>query len=71
MRDKLELKEYFSDKELIKVLCQKRAIAAKKGHNEHFFRNLSSKAKSPHNHLVKEVFSYFPPRSKWIRLNKQ
>ena len=33
MKDRLEIKEYFSDKELIKILCDKRAIAAKKGHH--------------------------------------
>lgn len=71
MKDKLEIKEYFSDKELIKILCHKRAIAAKKGHDDHFLRNISSKAMSPHKHLEKEIFSFFPPRSKWIRLTKR
>ena len=71
MKDRLEIKEYFSDKELIKILCHKRAILAKKGHDDHFFRNISPKAKSPHKHKEKEIFSLFPPRSKWIRLKKQ
>jgi len=71
MKERLEIKEYFSDKELIKILCHKRAIAAKKGHDDHFFRNISSKAISPHKYLDKEIFSFFPPRSKWIRLTKR
>ena len=71
MKDRLEIKGYFSDKELIKILCHKRAIAAKKGHDDHFLRNISTKAHSPHKYLDKEIFSFFPPRNKWIRLNKQ
>lgn len=70
MKNKLDLLEYFSDKELIKILCHKRAIAAKKLHDEHFFRNISQKANNPHKQLNKEIFSYFPPRSCWIRINK-
>jgi hypothetical protein len=78
MKDKFEIKGYFSDKELIKILCHKRAIVAKKGHDAHFFRNISPKAISPHKHLDKDkkikdkkIFSFFPPRSKWIRLTKR
>ncbi|MCH8491245.1 MAG: hypothetical protein LAT81_15140 [Oceanicaulis sp.] len=71
MKDRLEIKGYFTDKELIKILCHKRAIIAKKGHDDHFFRNISPKAISPHKHLDKEIFSFFPPRSKWIRLTKR
>lgn len=70
MKDKLEIEGYFTDKELIKILCKKRAIAAKKVHDDHFFRNISLKAPTPHKHLEKEIFSFFPPRSKWIRLKK-
>lgn len=71
MKDRLEIKGYFSDKEVIKILCHKRAIAAKKGHDDHFFRNISHKTFSPHKYLDKEIFSFFPPRSKWIRLKKR
>lgn len=71
MKNRLEIKEYFTDKELIKILCHKRAIAAKKGHDDHFFRNISSKAISPHKYLDKDIFSFFPPRNKWIRLTKR
>lgn len=70
MKNKIDLIEYFSDKELIKILCHKRAIAAKKVHDKHFYRNISHKANSPHSQMNKEIFSYFPPRSRWIRINK-
>jgi len=71
MKDKLKIEEYFDDKELIKILIKKRVLAAKIGHDNHFFRNISSKAKSPH--LLKEmvIFSFFPPRCQWIRLKKE
>ena len=71
MKERLDFQEYFNDKELIKILCHKRAIAAKKGHDDHFLRNISSEAESPHKHPNKEIFLFFPPRSKWIRLRKQ
>lgn len=70
MKNKLEIEGYFSDKELIKILCRKRAVAAKKVHNDHFLRNISKNANSPHAQLKKEIFSFFPPRNSWIRLNK-
>jgi hypothetical protein len=71
MKDRLDIKGYFSDKELIKILCHKRAIAAKKGHDDHFFRNISPKSISPRKHLKNEIFSFFPSRNEWIRLKKK
>ncbi|HOZ14033.1 MAG TPA: reverse transcriptase domain-containing protein [Tenuifilaceae bacterium] len=71
MKDKLDLKEYFSDKEIIKILCHKRAIAAKKGHDLHFLRNISAKACSPHKKCKNEIFTFFPPRNTWIRILKE
>jgi len=71
MNDRLDLIEYFSDKEIIKILCHKRAIAAKKGHDLHFLRNISSKASSPHKKRKNEIFTFFPPRSTWVRLEKK
>lgn len=71
MKNKLEIKEYFEDKELIKLLCKKRAIAATKGHNIHFLYNISNKAKSPHTIHKNEIFSFFPPRSQWKRLHEK
>lgn len=71
MKNILNLQDYFTDKELIKLLSHKRAMAAKKGHDDHFLRNISSEAESPHIHSSDEIFLFFPPRSKWIRLKKQ
>ena len=71
MKDKLDLKEYFSDKEIIKILCHKRAIAAKKGHDLHFLRNISTKACSPHKKCKNEIFTFFPPRRTWVRILKK
>lgn len=67
---KKKLNYYFSDKELIKILCKKRIKESKKGHDKHFLRNISSSAKSPHQNIKKEIFSFFPPRSLWVRLKK-
>ncbi len=71
MKNRFEIGEYFSDKELIKVLCRKRAVLAKKGHDKHFYRNISRSAVSPNVHLNNEIFLFFPPRKNWLRLNKR
>ena len=71
MKNKLDINEYFSDKEILKILCRKRAVEAKKGHDQHFLRNISAKTFSPHTNVKKEIFSFFPPRNSWIRLNKK
>lgn len=60
---------YFSSQELIKILCKKRALMAKKAHDGHFLRNISKDASLPHELTKKEIYKYFPPRSKWIRLD--
>jgi hypothetical protein len=65
------IEEYFTDKEIIKILCKKRSLAAKKSHDGHFLRNISEDAKSPHKAVSKKIYQYFPPRSEWIRLNKE
>lgn len=69
MKNRFEIQEYFSSKEIIKILCKKRALAAKKAHDNHFLRNISSGAANPHKSKPKEIYNYFPPRSEWIRLN--
>ncbi len=69
MQDIFKIEEYFSDKEIIRILCKKRALAAKKAHDGHFLRNISQEAVSPHKILSKEIFKYFPPRKSWIRLD--
>jgi hypothetical protein len=71
MKNLLNIEEYFSDKEIIKVLCKKRSLTAKKSHDNHFLRNISKDAKSPHKVIHNKIYQYFPPRSKWIRLNKE
>ena len=70
MKNKFEIDEYFSDKEIIKILCKKRALAAKKTHDNHFLRNISSGAVNPNKSTSKEIYTYFPPRSEWIRLKR-
>jgi hypothetical protein len=69
MKDIFQIEEYFSDEEIIRILCKKRALAAKKAHDGHFLRNISKEATSPHKVLTKDIFKYFPPRKDWIRLN--
>lgn len=69
MKDQFRIEEYFSDKEIIKILCKKRALMAKKIHDNHFLRNISEGAQNPHRNNSKQIFKFFPPRSKWIRLN--
>jgi retron-type reverse transcriptase len=69
MKDVFKIEEYFTDKEIIRLLCKKRALAAKKLHDGHFLRNISKDAKSPHNSSPKGIFILFPPRKEWIRLN--
>ncbi len=71
MKNYFDIHEYFTDKEIIKILCRKRAIIAKKNHDNHFYRNISHQAKSPHIKNENFIFSLFPPRTQWIRLNKQ
>ena len=71
MNNLLNIEEYFSDKEIIKILCKKRSLTAKKSHDNHFLRNISKDAKSPHKAIINKIYQYFPPRSKWIRLNKE
>jgi len=69
MQNIFQIEEYFSDKEIVRILCKKRALAAKKAHDGHFLRNISHEASSPHKVLSKDIFKYFPPRKNWIRLN--
>jgi hypothetical protein len=69
MKDKFKIEEYFSDKELIGILCKKRALMAKKAHDGHFLRNISKSASLPHNLTKKDIYKYFPPGKEWIRLN--
>ena len=58
MKRKTELSNYFTDQELIKILCQKRIKEAKKAHDQHFLRNISISADSPQG-SKKNKFSHF------------
>lgn len=69
MKNKFDISNYFSDVEIIRILCKKRALVAKKLHDDHFLRNISSGANSPHKFSSSDFNKMFPPRSKWIRLN--
>lgn len=71
MKSEFELEYYFSEREIIKILCKKRALAAKKIHDSHFLRNISPGAMDPHRSSLKKIYDLFPPRKEWIRLNLQ
>jgi len=68
MKNTCRIEDYFTDKEIIKILCNKRALASKKVHDSHFLRNITSGVRHP-NPKTKEIYNYFPPRKDWIRLN--
>jgi hypothetical protein len=58
---------YFSERQLLKVLCRRRAILAKKEHDKLFNKRLleyNNKSK------IDKFYQMFPPRNKWIRLCK-
>jgi hypothetical protein len=67
MKNIFELDEYFSDTEILRILCRKRALLAKKIHDNHFLRNISSSAKNPNKNINHQLFSFFPSRKSWIR----
>jgi hypothetical protein len=62
-----EFDYYFSDQQILRILCKKRALAAKKTHDSHFLRNISSSVKDPNRRSKPFIYSLFPSRSKWIR----
>jgi hypothetical protein len=66
MNKLFQLNSYFSEEELIRILCKKRARAAKKAHDDHFFRNVSDAAKIPGSKEA-TIYSFFPTRKDWIR----
>ncbi len=65
----MDFEHYFSEKELLKVLCIKRAVLSKKVHDKLFFKKLLEKKDS--NNSENLLYSIFPPRNKWIRLTKK
>jgi len=70
MGSKFEITEYFTDRQIIKILCKKRALAAKKSHDNHFLRNISTSAKNPNVPSKNIIHTFFPPRRDWIRAKK-
>ncbi len=66
----MQFDKYFSRNQIVKILCKTRAKSAKKIHDIHFHRNISSSAKSPNDDLD-QIRQYFPSRKKWIRLTKK
>src|SRR5690606_9596441 len=59
---------YFSDRELLKVLCRKRVGLAKKEHDKLFHKKLLyKKGKSK----LDRFYEMFPNRNSWLRLTKK
>jgi hypothetical protein len=59
---------YFVDKQILKVLCKRRIIDAKKQHDKLFFINLKGGLNSNKN---TRSINIFPSRNTWFRLNKK
>lgn len=70
MKKPFELNSYFTEREIIQILCRKRALAAKRSHDKHFLRNISPSAKNPNTNTSNLIYSLFPPRRDWVRANK-
>ncbi|WP_194852325.1 reverse transcriptase domain-containing protein [Nonlabens antarcticus] len=58
---------YFSERVLLKILCRKRILLAKKEHDKLFHKKIL--LKKGHDNLD-ELYQIFPSRNKWLRLNK-
>ena len=67
---------FFTDKNLILILCKYRANAANKRHEKHMLRNVSLHKRtnkilsSEEDTEFKELRDLFPTRSQWIQLNE-
>lgn len=69
MRD---FKDYFSEREIVRYLANKRAKAAKDIHDHQFLRNISRNARKPFNpKKKKKIYKYLPPRNHWIRFKRK
>jgi len=60
---------YFSKKELLKILSQKRATLAKEEHDKLFYKNLLEKKN--YVEFTSLLYKIFPSRNNWIRLKKE
>jgi retron-type reverse transcriptase len=66
----MSLAQYFTDSQIIKLLCRYRAKIAKKRHDQQFLHNISVSARKPgEGEKPEEAFicSLLPPRKQWIR----
>lgn len=63
----MELEYLFTRRELLKILCKKRCLLAKKEHDRQFYKNILVKSSHAKQH---ELYEIFPPRNTWIRLRK-
>lgn len=66
--NKRPIEYYFSKRELLKILCRKRALLAKKEHDKLFHKRLLL---SKGNQNLNELYDIFPSRKEWIRLKKR
>lgn len=62
------LEYHFSKRELLKLLCRKRSLLAKKEHDKLFHKRLLLKKG---NQNLDILYKIFPPRNSWIRLDKK
>lgn len=62
-----QFENFFSEHEILKVLCHIRAKMAKKRHDIHFLDNISNDNRLQYKD---EIYNYFPPRRSWVRLSK-
>ena len=63
---------YFSERQIIKFLANKRAKAAKDVHDNQFLRNISRNAKKPFDPKKREeLYKLLPYRNDWIRFRKE
>jgi len=64
----MKLESYFSDRKLLKILCNHRALLTKKRHDKQFFNKLvQSKMPNDTDNILYEIF---PPRNQWVRIGK-
>lgn len=72
----MELNQYFSEENVIKLLCKYRANAANKRHDTHMMRNISVHASTNKINITdkhtsfKFLQSIFPCRRQWLKLKQ-
>lgn len=63
---------YFSERQIVKFLANKRAKAAKDVHDNQFLRNISRNARKPFDPKKREkLYKLLPYRNDWIRFRKE